>query len=73
MDNPNINQDTIRFLDSIAYNIANEIKKRRLYERLEFEAGHDTLSGLLNRSSFVRYQNGVQRKFGESCGMIGGH
>jgi len=70
VDNPNINQDTIRFLDSIAYNIANEIKKRRLYERLEFEAGHDTLSGLLNRSSFVRYQNEVQRKYGESCGMI---
>lgn len=27
IDNPNINQDTIRLLDSIAYNIANEIKR----------------------------------------------
>lgn len=70
VDNPNINQDTIRLLDTIAYNIANEIKKRRLYERLEFEAGHDTLSGLLNRSSFVRYQNDIQKKYGESCGII---
>lgn len=70
VDNPNINQDTIRLLDTIAYNIANEIKKRCLYERLEFEAGHDTLSGLLNRSSFVRYQNEIQNKYGEACGII---
>ncbi len=27
VDNPNINQDTIRLLDTIAYNIANEIKE----------------------------------------------
>ena len=70
VDNPNINQDTIRLLDTIAYNIANEIKKRRLYERLEFEAGHDTLSGLLNRSSFVRYQSEIEKKCGASCGII---
>ena len=70
VDNPNINQDTIRLLDTIAYNIANEIKKRRLYERLEFEAGHDTLSGLLNRSSFVRYQSEIEKKCGAPCGII---
>lgn len=70
IDNPNINQDTIRLLDSIAYNIANEIKKRRLYERLEYEAGHDSLSGLLNRSSFVRFQNEMREKYGDSCGVV---
>ena len=27
IDNPNTNHDTIKLLDSIAYNIANEIKR----------------------------------------------
>lgn len=70
VDHPNVNQDTIRLLDIIAYHIANEIKKRRLTEQLEYEAGHDTLSGLLNRSSFVRYQSEIQNKYGEACGII---
>lgn len=72
VDNPNINQDTIKMLDSIAYNIANEIKKRRLCERLEYEAGHDSLSGLLNRGRFVQFQEGLMFNKDLSCGIITG-
>ena len=73
IDNPNINQDTIRLLDSIAYNIANEIKKRRLYERLEYEATHDDLSGLLNRDSFVHFRDDLVRSGTTvSCGIVAG-
>lgn len=70
VDNPNINQDTIRLLDTIALNIASEIRKRRLYEKLEYEATHDTLSGLLNRSSFISYQKSLRGQFGVSCGIV---
>ena len=73
IDNPNTNHDTIKLLDSIAYNIANEIKKRRLYERLEYEATHDSLSGLLNRESFVRFRNDLMRGGRNvSCGIVAG-
>lgn len=70
VDNPHMNQDTIRFLDSIAYNIANEIKKRRLYEQLEYEAEHDTLSGLHNRGSYIKYRETLQKQQGKSCGVV---
>lgn len=70
VDNPHMNQDTIRFLDSIAYNIANEIKKRRLYEQLEYEAKHDTLSGLYNRGSYIKYRETLQKQQGKSCGVV---
>ena len=70
VDNPNINQDTIRLLDSIAYNIANEIKKRRLYKKMEYEASHDMLSGLLNRSRYVQFQNEAGRYRDCVCGIV---
>ena len=61
----------IKLLDSIAYNIANEIKKRRLYERLEYEAAHSTFSGLLNRESFVHFRNDLMRSGkAVSCGIV---
>ena len=70
VDNPTINQDTIRLLDSIALNISGEMKKRRLYHRLEYEASHDALSGLLNRGSFVQYQEKLDRSMDRSCGIV---
>ena len=70
VDNPNINQDTIKLLDSIAYNIANEIKKRRLYQRMEYEAGHDILSGLENRGSFISYQEELEKSADIACGIV---
>lgn len=70
VDNPNINQDTIKLLDSIAYNVANEIKKRRLYQQLEYEASHDALSGLYNRGSFIRYQQELRQTGDTSCGIV---
>lgn len=70
VDNPNINQDTIRLLDSIAYNISSEIRKRRMYEKMEYEASHDLLTGLLNRSRYVKFHDELNRSRGNSCGVV---
>lgn len=55
VDNPSINQNTIALLDSINFSIVNEIKKRRLYEKTQYNLYHDNLSGLLNRNSFTQF------------------
>lgn len=70
VDNPNINKDTIRLLDSIAYNISSEIRKRRLYEKMEYEASHDALTGLLNRGRYVELQKNLYKNRGSSCGVV---
>lgn len=57
VDNPSINRNTIALLDSVNYSIVNEIKKRRLYEKIQYNLYHDNLSGLLNRNSFNQFLN----------------
>ena len=55
IDNPNINQDTIKLLDSIAYNIANGIKRDASMSAWSMKLPTDSLSGLLNRESFIAF------------------
>jgi diguanylate cyclase (GGDEF)-like protein len=54
MDDPTFHRNDLSTLDSLSYFIIEEIIKRRMQVELATMGYHDTLTGLPNRSSYVR-------------------
>lgn len=70
VDNPETNHDTISLLQSIAISIINEMKKRRLYEEMEYQIYHDRLSGLLNHNSYSSFLEESHNKVPQQVGVL---
>lgn len=70
VDNPTTNHDTISLLESIAISIVNEMKKRRLYEQMEYQIYYDRLSGLLNHNSYSEYLQEHQQETMHQIGVL---
>lgn len=49
IDNPASNEDDTGFLKSVSYFVVSELQKRRFQEALEYQSGHDSLTGVFNR------------------------
>lgn len=70
VDNPSGNGDDTDFLKSVSYFVISELQKRRFQEALEYQSGHDSLTGVFNRLQFDRDMEIYQKKRQGSMGIV---
>ena len=63
-------QDSLELIDMLLYFIAQEINKRQDAKKLEHSIYYDTLTGLLNRSSYDNYRREYKADNVVSIGVI---
>ena len=63
-------QQPLQLLEMLPYFLGQEIRKRRVAERLQYNIYHDSLTGLLNRSSYDEYRRAYDKDGLESLGVI---
>lgn len=63
-------QQPLQLLEMLPYFLGQEIQKRRVSQRLQYNIYHDSLTGLLNRSSYDEYRRSYDKDSLSSLGVI---
>ncbi len=63
-------QQPLQLLETLPYFLGQEIQKRRVAERLQYNIYHDSLTGLQNRSSYDEYRRSYDHDSMDSIGVI---